>query len=56
MISDDAVGDLCGIKKLGAKSVLVLSGKCKNEKEVLHVKEFLDVIVSDISKYKAYNE
>ncbi len=49
MISDDAIGDLYGIKKLGASTVLVLSGKCKSENEVLHVKEFLDEIVSDIS-------
>jgi NagD protein len=50
MISDDATGDLCGIKTLGAKTVLVLSGKCKNENEVLHVKDSLDKIVSNIAE------
>ena len=48
MISDDAVGDLVGIKKLGAKTTLVLSGKCKNENEVLHVKDSLDRVVTSI--------
>jgi NagD protein len=50
MISDDAVGDLCGIKELGAKTTLVLSGKCKSEKEVLHVKDNIDKIVPNIGK------
>ncbi len=49
MISDDAIGDLCGIKKLGAKTVLVLSGKCKNRDEIAPVKEMIDVVVPDIS-------
>jgi NagD protein len=48
MISDDAVGDLVGIKELGAKTTLVLSGKCKSEKEALHVKAHIDKIVEDI--------
>jgi len=48
MISDDAVGDLVGIKELGAKTTLVLSGKCKSEKEALHVKSHIDKIVTDI--------
>lgn len=52
MISDDAIGDLCGIKELGAKTILVLSGKCKDEQEVLHVKEFLDVTVENIGSIK----
>lgn len=50
MISDDAVGDLKGIKGLGAKTILVLSGKIKSEEEVYHVKDFLDGIVSNIGK------
>jgi len=50
MISDDAVGDLVGIKELGAKTTLVLSGKCKSEKETLHVKSFIDKIVSNIGE------
>ena len=48
MISDDAVGDLVGIKELGAKTTLVLSGKCKTKEEALHVKSSIDKIVSDI--------
>lgn len=48
MVSDDAVGDLCGIKQMGAKTVLVLSGKCKSEDQVLHVRENIDDIVQDI--------
>ena len=50
MISDDAVGDLVGIKELGAKTTLVLSGKCKSEKEALHVKNSIDKIVLDIGQ------
>lgn len=50
MISDDAVGDLCGVKELGAKTILVLSGKCKSQEEVLHVKNSLDKIVQNISQ------
>ncbi len=48
MISDDAIGDLCGIKKLGAKTILVLSGKCKNEKEITPIKEMIDKIAPNI--------
>jgi NagD protein len=50
MISDDAVGDLVGIKELGAKTTLVLSGKCKSEKEALHVKSSIDKVVADIGQ------
>lgn len=50
MISDDAVGDLVGIKELGAKTTLVLSGKCKSEKEALHVKDSIDKIVANIGQ------
>jgi NagD protein len=35
MISDDLVGDLVGIKKLGAKTALVLSGKLKSADTIL---------------------
>lgn len=35
MISDDLVGDLVGIKKLGAKTTLVLSGKIKDAAPIL---------------------
>ena len=48
MISDDAIGDLLGAKKLGMKTILVLSGKCRDVSEVLHVKSDLDEIVSHI--------
>ena len=48
MISDDAVGDLVGIKELGAKTILVLSGKCKSKKEALHVDSSIDKIVPNI--------
>ena len=48
MISDDAIGDLLGAKKLGMKKILVLSGKCRDASEVLHVKSDLDEIVSHI--------
>lgn len=48
MISDDAIGDLIGAKKLGMGTILVLSGKCKSADEVLHVNNFLDSIVSNI--------
>ena len=52
MISDDAIGDLCGIKKLGSKTVLVLSGKCKSTDETEPIKNQIDEIVSNISKVK----
>lgn len=35
IISDDMMGDLIGAQKLGMKTALVLSGKVKDEKEVL---------------------
>jgi NagD protein len=49
MISDDAIGDLCGIKELGAKTTLVLSGKCKSEEEISPVKNMIDKIIPNIS-------
>lgn len=52
IISDDAIGDLLGAKKLGMQTMLVLSGKCQSEKEVLHVKDSLDVIVPTIGHIK----
>ncbi|MDD2383242.1 MAG: HAD-IIA family hydrolase [Sulfurospirillaceae bacterium] len=54
MISDDAIGDLIGAKKLGMKTILVLSGKCQNELEVSHVKKFLDAIEPTIGSMKGY--
>lgn len=48
MISDDAIGDLKGIKELGAKTTLVLSGKCKDKNEILHIKNSIDKIVLNI--------
>ncbi len=50
MISDDAIGDLVGIKELGAKTTLVLSGKCKSKKEILHVVNSIDKIVPNIGE------
>ncbi len=44
MISDDAIGDLCGAKNLGIKTNLVLSGKCKNEGEISSFKEKIDKV------------
>jgi len=35
IISDDAIGDLVGAKKLGMKTILVLSGKYKSEDEIV---------------------
>jgi len=52
MISDDAIGDLVGAKKLGIKTVLVLSGKCQSESEIVHVKGDLDAIISHIGAYE----
>ena len=52
MISDDAIGDLVGAKKLGMKTILVLSGKVQSEDEVLHVRTFLDSIVSHMGALK----
>jgi len=34
MISDDLIGDLVGAKELGMKTILTLTGKIKNEKEI----------------------
>jgi len=52
MISDDAIGDLVGAKRLGMKTILVLSGKCQSKEEVLHVKASLDSIVPTIGHVK----
>lgn len=52
MVSDDAIGDLCGVKELGAKTIFVLSGKCKSEKEILHVRNSLDEIFPSIAYLK----
>ena len=35
IISDDAIGDLVGAKRLGMKTILVLSGKYKNAEEII---------------------
>ena len=39
VISDDMIGDLIGAKNLKMKTSLVLSGKVKDEKEILHTLE-----------------
>ena len=45
MISDDLIGDLKGAKKLGMKTILVLTGKIKNKKEI---KENPDMILENL--------
>jgi len=45
MISDDLIGDLQGAKKLGMKTILVLTGKIKNKKEI---KEKPDLILENL--------
>jgi len=35
VISDDAIGDLIGARKMGMKTVLVLSGKYDKEEQIL---------------------
>ncbi len=50
MISDDAIGDLCGIKELGGKTVLVLSGKCKSQEEIAPIKDKIDTIKNSIGE------
>ena len=45
MISDDLIGDLQGAKKLGMKTILVLTGKIKNKKEI---KEKSDLILENL--------
>lgn len=52
IISDDAIGDLIGAKKLGMKTMLVLSGKCGSEAEVAHIRKDLDAIVEHIGLIK----
>lgn len=51
IISDDAKGDLAGAKKLGMKTILVLSGKIKSENELnLKKDEMPDLIFENIGK------
>ncbi len=53
MISDDAIGDLCGAKDLGMGTKLVLSGKCKSKNEIESFKQKIDGVygsVKDILK------
>ena len=53
IISDDLLGDLVGAKKLGMKSVFVLSGKFKKVEEILpRVPKELwpDMVCEDIAK------
>lgn len=52
IISDDMVGDLLGAKNLKLKTCLVLSGKIKDENEILHTlkeSEHPDYICKDMS-------
>ncbi len=50
MISDDAIGDLCGAKELGIQTKLVLSGKCKSEEEISHIKDRVDGTYKNIGE------
>lgn len=53
IISDDMVGDLLGAKNLKLKTCLVLSGKIKDENEILHTlkkSEHPDYIFKDMSE------
>ena len=55
MISDDLVGDLVGIKNLGAKATLVLSGKIKDATTLvqsLSKEQRPDDIIQNIGKMK----
>ncbi|WP_331775270.1 HAD-IIA family hydrolase [Sulfurospirillum sp. 1612] len=52
MISDDAIGDLCGIKELGSQTILVLSGKCQSIDEIKPIKDYIDDVVLDIGHIK----
>lgn len=52
MISDDAIGDLFGIKELGSKTILVLSGKCKDINEIESIKYSIDIVVQNIALCK----
>ena len=53
IISDDLYGDLIPAKELGIKSVLVLTGKIKDKKEIT---EFPDLIVKDLKEYLGRND
>ena len=51
IISDDVVGDLVGAKKLGMKTIFVLSGKFKTKEEILPSLEIQpDEVYNDISE------
>ena len=53
IISDDMLGDLVGAKRLGMRTVLVLSGKIKNANEViptLNESEKPDMICEDMAE------
>ncbi len=48
MISDDAIGDLCGAKDLGMNTKLVLSGKCKKAEEIESFKQKIDGVYGSV--------
>lgn len=50
MISDDAIGDLVGAKRLDIKTSLVLSGKCKNIEEVGIYKDKMDRVYNSVDE------
>ncbi len=53
IISDDLIGDLLPAKELGMKSVLVLSGKIKSEKEITKKP---DLVVKDLEELLNWSE
>ena len=56
IISDDLYGDLLPAKNLGMKSVLVLTGKIKNEKEITKKPDFIFRDLKDYLNYLMENE
>jgi NagD protein len=55
IISDDMMGDLLGAKKIGMKSVLVLSGKIKSADEVIPTlkdDEKPDMVLNNIGEFR----
>jgi len=55
IISDDLIGDLIPAKKLGMRSVLVLSGKVRSEKEITDKPDFVFKDIRDLLKYWSKN-
>lgn len=54
MLSDDAIGDLVGAKKLNIKTYLLLSGKTKNIDELGVYKKYIDKTYNNISEWSDF--